>query len=77
MDPRGAAASHYRGGRLVVCCHGSDAVQTTNQKIEDIFRRVQIGNRPAVSPLGREYSTATVDAIGQSSLGQSTWGHSV
>ena len=59
MDPRGAAASHYRGGRLVVCCHGSDAVQTTNQKIEDIFRRVQIGNRAAVSPLGREYSTAT------------------
>ena len=47
MDSRGAAASHYRGGRLVVCCHGSDAVQTTNQKIEDISRRVQIGNRAA------------------------------
>ena len=36
-----------RGGRLVVCCHGSAAVQTTNQKIKDISRRVQIGNRAA------------------------------
>ena len=33
----------HRGGRLVVCRFGSDAVQTANRTIEDVFCQDEVG----------------------------------
>ncbi len=40
----GPSASTPRGGRLVVCRFGSDAVQTTNRTIENVFCQVVPAN---------------------------------
>ncbi len=43
----GPDASSHRDGRLIVCRLGSDAVQTADQTIEDVFRQVVTANRAA------------------------------
>ena len=40
MDSHGPSASPHRDGRLVVCCLGSDTVQTANRSIKDASRQV-------------------------------------
>ena len=47
MDSHSPSASAHRDGRLVVCRLASDAVQTANQTIEDVFRQVVIANHAA------------------------------
>ena len=49
MDSPGPSAFPYQDDRLVVCCLGSDAVQTANRSIEDAFRQVMTANRAATS----------------------------
>ena len=49
MDSHGPSASPHRDGRLVVCCLGSDAVQTANRTLEDVFRQVVTAKRAATS----------------------------
>ena len=49
MDSHSPSASTHRDGRLVVCRLASDAVQTANQTIEDVFRQVVIANHAATA----------------------------
>ena len=52
MESHSPSVSTHRGGRLVVCRFGSDAVQAANQTIEAGFRRRVTANR-AASPTPR------------------------
>ena len=52
MDSHGPSVPPHRDGRLVVCCFDSDAVQTANRTIEDVFRQVVTAKRAATPAPG-------------------------